>query len=203
MGDRTRVVLSTTIIVATAATASWVFALMLPEESAAALTQGNPFSAESLLLFALTTLGIVVLVMAFVIRRGFRIEEGEIKGQNRYYYYDVEEGRFVQAPGIDEMIVRARENLFRFTRRNSVQRPPGLRVMGLIRLVCSTKSVERIFEPIYSDFWYEYSEALERGEQARRFFIVLRYYLALARAASLFSVVRLFQSAVEYWKTVD
>ncbi len=74
--------------------------------------------------------------------------------------------------------------------------------MGLVRLCYSAKTVEHIFDPIYADFYEEYSAALVAGEKWHARWIRVRYYMAFVQTVGLFGVVRLAKTAFEYWGKV-
>jgi hypothetical protein len=71
--------------------------------------------------------------------------------------------------------MRARRN------QSRIHVPYGAVALGLLMVVFSKKTVERVFEPTIADTRYELFEALRAGDAwYRRFFIQARGYLALA-----------------------
>lgn len=179
--------------------------MLMYETSVPAAAEATDRSAWSWAIVLLVPSAMTALAFLLGRRHGRRRggDQGRERRGNQYYIYDHEKQEFVHVElgEIRRQILFLLEPLFQ-RRGDAVAPPPGDRTMRLVRLIYSAKSVERIFEPIYTDFWYEYVDASERVQRLRRFFAVARYYLALARAASLFSVVRLAKSATEYWQTI-
>ncbi len=83
-----------------------------------------------------------------------------------------------------------------------IKSAPGARLLPLVRLCYSAKSIEKIFEPIYADFCEEYFAALDAGEKWHAGWIRVRYYKNFVQAVSLFGVVRLAKTVFEYWEKI-
>lgn len=70
-------------------------------------------------------------------------------------------------------------------------RPPGGRLMGIIRTVYPTKRFERVFDPLYADFCADYFEACKGESVLRQRVLVLRFYYDLVKTAGVLSAARL------------
>ena len=87
-------------------------------------------------------------------------------------------------------------------RVSQVAKPPGSKLMALIRLCYSAKSVDKIFDPIYADFCEEYFAVLAAGKKWHTRWIRVRYYKDFVKAIGLFGVVRLARTVFEYWEKI-
>lgn len=76
---------------------------------------------------------------------------------------------------------------------------PGTKLRRFIRFFYSTRSVEKIFDPIYADFCEEYFAALAAGETWHARWIRVRYYKDFVKAVNLFGIVRLAKMVFAYW----
>ena len=85
-------------------------------------------------------------------------------------------------------------------RTSNVSKMPGTRLMALIRFCYSAKTIERIFDPIYADFYEEYFAALAAGKKWHAPWIRVRYYKDFVKAVGLFGIVRLAKTMFEYWE---
>ena len=84
-----------------------------------------------------------------------------------------------------------RELLSKVNEQNSLSRIPLHRVMEAVRFIYSRKSVEKIFDPIFSDFCEEYYYALDKKKALKAKWTILIYAIAFLKAAGLFSLVKL------------
>ena len=88
------------------------------------------------------------------------------------------------------------------TSKPEITKASGTKLMALARFCYSTKTVGRIFEPIYADFCEEYYAALAADEKWKVRWIRLRFYKDFAKAIGLFGVVRLAKTVFEYWEKI-
>lgn len=74
---------------------------------------------------------------------------------------------------------------------DGIRPAPGTVLMGALRLLSKPKHFDRVFNPIYSDFYEEYAEAVAAGEVWRSRWTTVRFYYDLAKALMFFRLVRL------------
>lgn len=72
--------------------------------------------------------------------------------------------------------------------------PPGGRCMKWIRFFYHPKAVERVFAPIYADFWEEYIQAETSGRRIHACWIRVRFYWALGKTMGVFGLARTIKS---------
>ena len=81
-------------------------------------------------------------------------------------------------------------------------KPPGSNLMQLVRFFYSAQSVEKVFEPLYADFWEEYIEAYTSGYKRKAKWICCRYLWAAFKTAGLFSIVSIGKQLFSFWKEI-
>ena len=90
--------------------------------------------------------------------------------------------------------------LFRRSRRPSfvLTRPPAYRTTKLFSFLLYKKEKVRIYDPIYSDFFLEYCEAVKSKQKWRARWLHLRFYFDVVKAFSLQTAAKLLWGVVDF-----
>lgn len=74
--------------------------------------------------------------------------------------------------------------------------PPGNSLRNLAEFFCSPKTMDLVVNPILSDLYVEYCDALQEGREAKALWVRMRGYWSFWTALSLYRVVKL---AADIW----
>jgi hypothetical protein len=88
----------------------------------------------------------------------------------------------------------------RIRNRPVVVNPPGTGARGLLRFLCSRKTMERVFEPVLADMQMEWSEATFNREFWRAHWVITRGHFQLLEHIGAQSIVSLFTTV---WKAIS
>ena len=104
---------------------------------------------------------------------------GTVSGVLGFVTLDLFSRRTSLGAPLDHSLPQSRQS-----RRRSVSGAPGARFMRGARILFSKKNVERVLEPIHSDFWIEYQESLAAGERWHARWIRVRFAFTFVGTAA-------------------
>jgi hypothetical protein len=87
-----------------------------------------------------------------------------------------------------------------FPELRHVNPAPGSWLYGFFRFVCSPKTFERVYKPIFADMWDEYYEALKSGDEWKARWIIARTILQLLTTICVSLGFSLIDKVIKMWK---
>lgn len=69
------------------------------------------------------------------------------------------------------------------TRYRGIERPPGLRTLGIVKWLSSKEAWQQVFEPLIADFHHEFFEAVRASDSRQERRVQRQYQLALWRTS--------------------
>lgn len=115
-----------------------------------------------------------------------------------FYYYNatIRRGRH---PDIRFLVWLGKiTSYFGFTKQ--VNPAPGSWLYRFFRFVCSRKTFTHVYEPVFSDMWSEYYEALKSGGEWKARWIIVRTIMQLVNTIWVFLWFSLIDKIIKMWK---